>query len=82
MRKTRSYHIGAGNCVKFLLRRGGSGVRAWGLDETFDKRRVDAKKYMKLIIRAGKTILDSLVSVDDLQIQVDMLADSRAMTLF
>lgn len=75
-------HISAGQRVKFLLTRGGSGVSAWGLNETFDKRKLDIHKYKKLTIRAGKTILDSLVSVDDLQIQVDMLTNPKAMRLF
>ena len=59
-----------------------SGVCAWELEEVFDKRRVDTKKYMKSTLRAGKTILDSLVSVDNLRIRVDMLTGARAMPLF
>ena len=82
MRKTRPYHIGAGKCAKFLLTRGGSGVSAWGLDKTFDKRKFDIKRYKKLTIRAGKTILDSLVNVDDLQIKLDVLLGPKAMRLF
>jgi len=74
-------HVSAGQRVKFLLTRGGSGVSAWGLEETFDIRKLDIHKYKKLTIRAGKTILDSLMSVDDLQIRMGMLAESKAMTL-
>jgi DNA polymerase II len=75
-------HVGAGQRVKYWLTRGGSGVCAWGLEGTFDKRRIDTKKYMKLTIGAGKTILDSLVSVDDLQVRVDELIGPGAMRLF
>jgi hypothetical protein len=75
-------HVSAGQRVKFILTRGGSGVCALGLEENFDRRRIDIKKYMKLIIRARKTILGSLVSVDDLQFRVSMPVDSRAMRLF
>jgi len=75
-------HVSAGQRVKFLLTRGGSGVSAWGLEETFDIRRIDIHKYKKLTIKAGKTILDSLVSVDDLQVRVGMLTDLKVMRLF
>jgi DNA polymerase-2 len=75
-------HVSAGQRVKFILTRGGSGVCALGLEENFDKRRIDIEKYMRLITRARQTILGSLVGVDDLQFRVSMPVDSRAMRLF
>jgi DNA polymerase-2 len=60
-------HVSAGQRVKYLLTRGGSGVSAWGLEKPFDKRRVNLKKYARLLIRARNTILDSLVSVETLR---------------
>ena len=44
------------------------------LEESFYKRRVDLKKYAKLLTEARKIIMDSLVSVNNLQIQADILA--------
>jgi hypothetical protein len=74
--------VSAGQRVKYWLTYGGSGVSAWGLEEAFDQRRIDIQKYKQLVIRAHKTILDSLVSIDDLQIQIGMTTGPKAMTLF
>jgi DNA polymerase-2 len=47
-----------GQSVEFLFTRGGSGVHAWELDEALDRRRLDTKRYFKLLDRAIRTVLD------------------------
>jgi DNA polymerase-2 len=47
-----------GQSIEFLFTRGGSGVHAWELDEALDTRRLDTKRYFKLLDRAIRTVLD------------------------
>jgi DNA polymerase elongation subunit (family B) len=47
-----------GQSIEFLFTRGGDGVQAWELDEALDTRRLDTKRYFKLLDRAIRTVLD------------------------
>lgn len=47
-----------GQSLEFLFARNASGVHAWELDETLDSRRLDTKRYCRLLDRAMQTILD------------------------
>ncbi|MBN8656002.1 MAG: hypothetical protein J0M11_09720 [Anaerolineae bacterium] len=47
-----------GQSLEFLYARNGTGVHAWELDEAMDSRRLDTKRYCKLLDRAIQTVLD------------------------
>ena len=47
-----------GQSLEFLFARNATGVHAWELNETLDSRRLDKKRYCKLLDRAVQTVLD------------------------
>jgi DNA polymerase-2 len=50
--------LAPGQSIEFVFTRGGDGVQAWELNETLDTRRLDTKRYFKLLDRAIRTVLE------------------------
>ena len=50
--------VAAGQSIRFMYTRGGSGVHAWELEEKLDSRRLDTRRYCTLLDRAVQTVLD------------------------
>jgi DNA polymerase-2 len=50
--------IAPGQSMEFLFARNASGVHAWELEEALDPRRLDTRRYFKLLDRAIQTVLD------------------------
>ncbi|MBI5954901.1 MAG: hypothetical protein HY865_24845 [Chloroflexi bacterium] len=50
--------LAPGQAIEFVFTRGGSGVHAWELDQALDTRRLDTKRYFKLLDRAMRTVLE------------------------
>lgn len=56
--QTQGRQHAPGQSMEFLFTRSGSGVHAWELDEVLDPKRLDTKRYFRLLDRAIQTVLD------------------------
>ena len=51
-----------GQSMKFLFARNEAGVHAWELEEALDSRKLDTKRYCRLLDRAIQTILNPVIN--------------------